>query len=131
LPACETTTCPATGLVGGQVPDPRYLCGSVSGLQTTKGLIENLTNFEITSVGVAAVDTVGNVGPLSTIACAAPQPIDDFYRVYRDAGGRAGGGYCSVDHVGRATGLAPFGLALGLGLARALRRKSRPGRDAR
>jgi len=125
LPACATSTCPSKVLVGGQVPDPRYFCGSVRGLQQTSNLIEGLPNGQIMKIGIAAFDTVGNVGPLSPLVCAAPMPIDDFYRAYRDAGGRAGGGYCSVDTVGRASGLAPLCLGLALSLARVLRRRSR------
>jgi hypothetical protein len=124
----EPTTCPTTVLVAGKLPDERYLCGGVTGITSTGGLIKGLENFTITSVGVAAVDAVGNVGPLATIVCKAPQPIDDFYRVYRDAGGRAGGGYCAVDNVGRRiprTGVAAMTLALAAAFGRMLRRRAR------
>jgi hypothetical protein len=89
-------------LVGGKtLKDPgKYLCGSVSGLSATKGSVTNLTNFKTYTVAIAAVDGVGNVGPLSTLACDAPQPIDDFFKVYRDAGGQAGGGYCQMGLAG-------------------------------
>jgi hypothetical protein len=44
---------------------------------------------------VAAVDIYENTGVLSTVACEVPQPITGFYKAYRDAGGTAGGGFCS------------------------------------
>jgi len=36
------------------------------------------------------------------VSCDTPQPIDDFFKVYRDAGGQAGGGYCQAGPVGMA-----------------------------
>lgn len=107
--ACEPaqgSACPSVNLVGGKtLKDPgKYLCGSVSGLSATKGSVTNLTNFKTYTVAIAAVDGVGNVGPLSTLACDAPQPIDDFFKVYRDAGGQAGGGYCQMGLAGLPVG---------------------------
>lgn len=54
------------------------------------------SNFSTYSIAVAGIDAVGNVGTLSMINCAKPQPIDDFYKLYREAGGKAGGGYCTA-----------------------------------
>jgi hypothetical protein len=98
----QGSACPSVNLIGGKtLKDPgKYLCGSVSGLSATKGSVTNLTNFQRYTVAIAAVDGVGNVGPLSSLVCETPQPIDDFYKVYRDAGGRAGGGYCQVGLAG-------------------------------
>lgn len=126
LPACvveEPTTCPTSILIPGEVPDERYLCGSVTGLSSASGIVKDLKNFQVTSVGIAAIDTVGNIGPLSKVVCRAPNPVDDFYKVYREAGGRAGGGYCSAGEVGRASTLAPFGLALSVAATRLVRRR--------
>ncbi|MCS6899168.1 MAG: hypothetical protein RMJ98_03685 [Myxococcales bacterium] len=95
----QGSSCPSVNLIGGKIlknPE-KYLCGSASGLSATKGSVSNLTNFQRYTVAIAAVDGVGNVGPLSPLVCETPQPIDDFYKVYRDAGGRAGGGYCQVN----------------------------------
>ena len=77
----------------------------MSGLGATKGTIDKLKNFKQYTVAVAATDSVGNVGPLSVLACDTPQPIDDFYKAYRDAGGMAGGGYCQAS--------GPLGLVAG------------------
>jgi hypothetical protein len=63
------------------------------------------------SVAVAAIDGVGNAGKLSNVTCQTPSPVDDFFQVYRDAGGQGGGGFCSVPGaIGHGAGL--FGLAL-------------------
>lgn len=98
----QGSACPSVNLMGGKVlknPE-KYRCGTVSGLSATKGTVGNLQNFKVYTIAVAATDGVGNVGPLSTLVCETPQPIDDFFKVYRDAGGRAGGGYCQVNQAG-------------------------------
>jgi hypothetical protein len=71
-------------------------CGTVqaqgaSGGETTP-VLEN--NFPW-SVAVAAEDSVNNIGILSNLGCAVPRDIRGFYQAYREAGGEAGGGYCS------------------------------------
>jgi hypothetical protein len=47
------------------------------------------------AVAVAAEDSVNNIGNLSNLACGIPKDIRGFYEAYRQAGGEAGGGYCS------------------------------------
>ncbi len=59
-----------------------------------------MRNFQQYTVAIAAIDGVGNTGPLSVVSCNTPEPIDDFFKVYRDAGGQAGGGYCQAGPVG-------------------------------
>lgn len=56
------------------------------------------------NVVVAAVDASGNVGPPSPEACDYPAPVNDFYKLYHDAGGTAGGGFCALDAVGLPVG---------------------------
>jgi hypothetical protein len=78
---------------------------------------------------VAARDLVGNAGTLSELACASPKDVIDFFENYRDAGGMAGGGICSIDASasGRSFSLGGAGVALaGLALLRrrAARRRS-------
>ena len=96
-------SCTSSVLVPGKEPDPAYECGT--GTSTT-GSVTGLTNGAQYVVGVASVDSVGNVGKLSNLACATPSQVDDFFTVYRDAGGKAGGGFCSLSNVGAKTGLA-------------------------
>ena len=44
---------------------------------------------------MAAVDSYGNVGTLVEPTCATPGLTSDFWQVYRDSGGQAGG--CSTE----------------------------------
>lgn len=90
--------CATTSLVPGEVPPSHLECGSVTNPTATEGHVKDLTNGQSYSVAIAGVDSVGNVGPLSNLVCASPEPTDDFYQLYRDAGGTAGGGFCSVGH---------------------------------
>jgi hypothetical protein len=77
------------------------------------------------------VDAVGNVSKLSSIECAAPVEATDFYESYRNRGGQAGGGVCSVRPGSPRTSMvAPFGAGAALLLLGA-RRLSRRRRDAR
>jgi len=99
--------CSSSVLIPGQEPDPANLCGSGTG---TSGSISGLTNGVQYTVAVAAFDSVGNSGKLSNTACATPSLVDDFFTVYRDAGGKAGGGFCSFSSAGAPPRL--FGLAM-------------------
>jgi hypothetical protein len=89
------STIPSVNLVGVEnggatVPDES------TGSYTIEGLKDNSTY----TVVVAAVDGFGNIGPPSTEACNSPAPIEDFWKIYRDDGGTAGGGLCSVEEIG-------------------------------
>jgi len=116
-------TCPQPSsevLVAGNDPPTgtKYRCGSgqkTSQTANATGLINNVPY----NVAVAAVDIYENVGPLSQLACEVPQPITGFYKAYRDAGGTAGGGFCSFSTKREPLILiALFGLAFGLVLRR-------------
>jgi hypothetical protein len=102
--------------------DSAYACGKVDSATTTEGKTSWVTNGTEYAVGVAAVDSSGNVGPLSNLACATPQEVNDFYEVYRRAGGQGGGGLCTLGRT--STRLGPFGIALlGAVMAWRLRRQ--------
>lgn len=118
----STSTCPASVLVAGEIPPSAYRCGSTTSNTATSGTISNLTNFTSYTVGVAAVDVLGNPGPLSTLVCASPEPVDDFFETYRRAGGKGGDGYCSVQQRPAPGLLSVMGLAL-LGLVMRRRRR--------
>jgi len=62
-------------------------------------------------------DKVGNVGRLSLLACGTPEPVDDFYEIYRKAGGEAGGGFCGMCAVGDGARRAPLSIGGALLLA--------------
>jgi MYXO-CTERM domain-containing protein len=118
-PSIDPNCSPDTLLVPGAVPpQDAPWCGSASSL-ATKGTADDLENNQTYAIAVAAIDKVGNLGPLSSVTCSAPVVVDDFYELYRRAGGEGGGGFCS-------TGTHPHGawalMALVLG-ALGLRRR--------
>ncbi|MBI3203661.1 MAG: hypothetical protein HYZ29_19135 [Myxococcales bacterium] len=112
--------CPSAALTPGLRPDSTYQCGSVTGKLETSANAGDLTNGVKYAVAVAGVDRVGNSGPLSSVACGSPQPVDDFFELYRRAGGKGGGGFCALGAEPSQAGLAALGLAL---LALGLRRR--------
>jgi hypothetical protein len=116
------TSCPA-----GQ---PAYTAQntSVAGESGTRVNITDLADHALYNVAVAAVDNSGNVGPPSPVVCQTPLPVDDFFKVYREAGGGAGGNFCSLDVVGgpAASSFSAGALALtALAFGRRRRRKGR------
>ncbi len=126
---CDRTTlegadgggCASAALVPGELPDESYYCGSVTGALSSRGEVSGLENQARYAVAVAGVDTVGNVGKLSALACGSPQEVTDFFEEYRAAGGEAGGGFCSL---GARGGQGASALLLGALLALGLRRRS-------
>ncbi len=99
---------------------------TVSGLSGSTYTITGLTDGTTYTVGVAAVDGSGNVGPLGSVACDFPAPVNDFWKLYRQDGGQAGGGYCALEAVGAPVGssLAVAGLGtVALAVARRRRRR--------
>ncbi len=114
--------------VGAPAPiaalDKAYMCSGLISAQTTSFRLATLQNGVPYTVGLAAVDTLGNASVIDTAYVQTPIPTRDFYREYRDAGGQAKGGYCTL--AGRR--VRPSGLvlgALGLGTAWLLRRRLR------
>jgi hypothetical protein len=96
-PVTADPNCKSDVLVPGQPPpDGAIDCGTI-GAQGADGgeTTEVLGNDSGYAVAVATEDTVNNIGVLSGLACATPKDITGFYEAYREAGGQAGGGYCS------------------------------------
>ena len=128
-------TCSAPGLNPGQYPDESMRCGSVGSPSARSGVaaspdaadsqvvIENGTTY---GVAIASTDRVGNVGLLSPVTCATPEPVIGFFEQYKSEGGRAGGGFCNIERGARKSSpgallVLMFGLAV-LGRVRARRR---------
>lgn len=119
-----TATCPPGRLQPGEPPtDLSLKCGSVRGVATRSGKAKPLENFTRYAVAVAAVDQVGNSGPLSNVACETPEPVISFYEAYRNAGGEGGGGYCALGAVPAPGALGAFLLAGVTFVARRRRRR--------
>jgi hypothetical protein len=95
-----TSACGPTSLIAGQAPslefEAQYACGKITGNGANGETNKSLKNDVPYQVAVAAVDNVGNVGPLSTVQCATPLLVDSFFELYKRAGGPGGGGFCTA-----------------------------------
>jgi hypothetical protein len=130
-------TIPCRNLVGASCAagSPVYAAqsSSVTGESDARFTVSGLTDGDKYTVAVSAVDFFGNPGPPSVEQCATPMPVNDFYKLYREGGGTAGGGFCTIAAVGSRRGSSAFGIgviativALGLG-----RQRSRSRIDSR
>jgi hypothetical protein len=103
----------------------KNLCGTIS---ATSGsfTLTGLKDGYFYNVGVAAVDGAGNVGPLG-VSCKEPVELADFWYKYTQAGGQAGGGYCSASEgVGVPAGTGGVGILVAasfIAIARKRRRR--------
>jgi hypothetical protein len=99
---------------------------TVTGESTTGYTITDLTNGRTYDVVVASVDGYGNVGPPSSCVHDFPAPVNDFLATYANDGGKAGGGFCSLQAVGPAPGsAAAIGGMAAAAFALASRRRKR------
>ena len=125
--SCTTDAFAANQILPADSP---YACGSTTVFSGYAGEMANgdkLQNGIPYAVAVAGYDDVGNVGKLSAPVCGTPQNVDDFFEVYRELGGLAGGGFCSVNAIGaRSETWAAMG-AIAAGLALGARRLGRRG----
>jgi hypothetical protein len=106
---------PVSGNVG------MLISSKTQGSYTITGLSDNV----VYAVAVSAVDAYGNVGPPSNQWCDYPAPVNDFWQLYREAGGQAGG-LCALEAVGApVSSTVAFGAAgaLCVGLVRRRRRR--------
>jgi hypothetical protein len=115
------SNCPTPALSAGQRPDERFRCGSV-GPNSEQGEATGLQNDVLYAVAVAGRDKFENPGPLSAVVCGTPKEVNDFFEVYRRAGGEGGGGFCAV---GAAPAYGAGFLLIAAGFARWVRRRRR------
>lgn len=73
--------------------DPRYICSDQITPSSTSTRIGSLINGQTYHFFVLSVDAYGNATP-SPMITGSPQPTEDLWRRYRDAGG--GGGGCFI-----------------------------------
>jgi uncharacterized protein (TIGR03382 family) len=121
-----------SGVVGISNIPSNYVVGmgpsgvTVSDKNTGSYQVTGLRDGQQYTVVVAAVDGSGNIGPPSDLKCATPAPINDFWDLYRQAGGHAGGGFCALEAVGKpAPAAACFALVAGASLLVRRRRRTR------
>lgn len=102
----------------GEIPSEEalsYICGSEKGRTSRKGQADDLENYTLYAVAIAATDTVRNKGKLSEVSCATPKEVTTFFESYKEAGGKGGGGFCALSRRSNGAHLAIL-LAGGLGL---------------
>jgi hypothetical protein len=103
--------------------------GAMTAGSTTTSATVSAQNFEFYVWGVAAVDVLGNVGPVGNLKCGTPGPIKDFWYNYSTLdGGLAGGGYCALEGVGMPAASACMTAMVGLAAVGLVRRRRRPKR---
>jgi len=98
-PATDGSTpegCPSGGFVEGDPYDEAYACSSRLGSTSRSYDLTGLTNDQPYKVSVVAVDEFGNKSDVGVVVCATPSAVDDFWEVYKKAGGGDDGGFCFV-----------------------------------
>jgi hypothetical protein len=115
-----------SGTSSAIVIDSKYECARVSDSAVSEIKIEHVSVGYAYNVAVAAVDAVGNIGDLSSVTCARPVTVNDFWDVYKAGGGPGGGGYCALNGAGLPASIGGIWLLTmsGLALVRILRRRS-------
>jgi len=121
-------TCTSDFLVPGEIPstdEPDDVKTGTTSPISTQGEVNGLENGQQYICGMAGYDPLYNLGPLSNTDCETPKPVNGYYKLYREAGGTAGGGFCSFGRLPTSPQLVPlvFG-ALGLLIARRRRARS-------
>ncbi|HJZ88751.1 MAG TPA: hypothetical protein VKN99_26450 [Polyangia bacterium] len=107
--------------------DPAYVCSERLAKTVRSQRIGGLQNGIPYEFAVVAIDKVGNPSKVSALQLIYPTADEDAYNHYRDAGGKATGGFCAVAWSAAA---APLGLivllAIGAALAGRARVRRRP-----
>jgi len=112
-------------LTGGGISEipPAYKAGEIDSVTATSLTLTGLTNGLNYHVIVTSIDGSGNVGPASTVVCAKPAPVDDFWKTYKQDGGAAGG--CALEAGPNAQAGSVFAFGVFAAAAALLRRRNR------
>jgi hypothetical protein len=106
--------------------DPKYICSDLIPAGTNSHRITGLQNDIYYTVGVAAIDRYGNISPITQLQYGKPIPTVDFYSDYRENGGQAMGGFCTLTGWQRRAGGLTMVSLLVVGLLVVVRRRRGP-----
>jgi hypothetical protein len=118
-----TGTCASQLLSAGTIPADNIPVAEESASKSVQ--VSDLEDGVTYAVAVAGVDVVGNIGKLSEVKCATPEPVESFFKKYCQDGGHACVSGCGVSTLGSADMLfwpALSSLALGVAVLRRRRR---------
>jgi hypothetical protein len=100
--ASSGENCPPGGFFEGEEFDPTdsldlgYVCSEFLGSTTRKTSISGLRNGVRYKFAVVAFDEFRNPSPVSAVACAVPEEVDDFWEDYKKSGGSGEGKFCFI-----------------------------------
>jgi hypothetical protein len=107
--------------------NPYYLCSGLLPSTTNSYRITGLQNGIPYGVGVAAIDRYGNVSAISPtdVVYNTPIPTVDFYLEYKNDGGKAQGGFCTLSSWHARPGVLTVFCLAALGVVLRLRGRSK------
>ncbi|MFC1642426.1 hypothetical protein ACFL5O_07030 [Myxococcota bacterium] len=89
--------CSVSPAVPDELPSKGWQqCGEAAGQIQEKTRISGLANGTEYAVTVVSYDAVGNRGKPASLDCETPREVNDFFELYRRAGGDGGGGFCAT-----------------------------------
>jgi len=104
----ESADCPSGGFHEGDDFDNAYVCSGFLGQSTRTCSVTGLENGVAYKFAVVAFDDFRNPSPVSAVVCATPQEVDDFWEVYKKAGGGADEGFCFIATAAYDSPIHPF-----------------------
>jgi hypothetical protein len=128
-PGVANSLCPNAAIIQGN-PPPAGLSpsGTAGTITATDAYAKGLTNGVNYACAVSVYDVMQNDGFFSQVVCGTPKLVTDFFSAYKAAGGKGGGGFCSIGRRGSSVGLIIPLASLALLALRRLRSKARSAR---
>ena len=101
--------CLEGGFKPGDPINENYICTGLLGQTTRSYWVDGLSNNETYKFGVVAYDTFKNPSVISAVVCATPAEVDDFWELYKKAGGETPPEtFCFIATAAYGTPMHPF-----------------------